>query len=183
MIAGGAASGVGGSRRDGIALASKLNQFDWFRREAIVDARSSGTAMMNGYRSSRCGIGRAAAIAAKLDFRSREIRSASAFAIVRLCRKDTGSSFNFFAVWSSKNVTIVGDTESWIHSTDHRHFCATCGSSLYSIVDGTNEVEIRAGAFDNAPSGLLPTYELWLNRREGWLRPIGGAEQHTGNRS
>jgi hypothetical protein len=50
-------------------------------------------------------------------------------------------------------------------------------------VDGTNEVEIRAGAFDNAPSGLLPTYELWLNRREGWLRPIGGAEQHTGNRS
>src|ERR1700735_5261976 len=87
MIAGGAASRVGGSRRDGIALASKLIQFDWFRREAIVAARSSGTAMMNGYRSSRCGIGRAAAIAAKLDFRSREIRSASAFAIVRFVEK------------------------------------------------------------------------------------------------
>ena len=101
----------------------------------------------------------------------------------QICRKDTGSSFNFFAVWSSKNVAIVGDTESWIHSTDHRHFCATCGSSLYSIVNGTNEVEIRAGAFDDAPSGLLPTYELWLNRRERWLRPIEGAEQHTGNRS
>jgi hypothetical protein len=101
----------------------------------------------------------------------------------QICRKDTGSSFNFFAVWSSKNVAIVGDTESWIHSTDHRHFCATCGSSLYSIVNGTNEVEIRAGAFDNAPSGLLPTYELWLIRRERWLRPIEGAEQHTGNRS
>ena len=33
----------------------------------------------------------------------------------QICRKDTGSSFNFFAVWSSKNVTIIGDTESWIH--------------------------------------------------------------------
>jgi hypothetical protein len=50
-------------------------------------------------------------------------------------------------------------------------------------VNGTNEVEIRAGAFDDAPSGLFPTYELWLNRRETWLRPIEGAEQHTGNRS
>ena len=101
----------------------------------------------------------------------------------QICRKDTGSSFNFFAVWSAKNVTIAGDTKSWMHSTDQRHFCVTCGSSLYSIVDGANEVEIRVGAFDNAPSDLLPTYELWLNRRETWLRPINGAEQHAGNRS
>jgi hypothetical protein len=100
----------------------------------------------------------------------------------QICRKDTGSSFNLFAVWSSKNVVIVGDTEVG-YIVRIRHFCATCGSSLYIIVNGTNEVEIRAGAFDNAPSDLLPTYELWLNRRERWLRPIEGAEQYTGNRS
>jgi hypothetical protein len=94
--------------------------------------------MRNRHRSSRCGIGRAAAIAAKLDFRSREIRSASAFAIVRFVEK----------------------------IPDH-----LLTSSPY------------AGAFDDAPSGLLPTYELWLNRRERWLRPIEGAEQHIGNRS
>ena len=101
----------------------------------------------------------------------------------QICPKDTGSSFNFFAVWTSNSVACVGNTKSWIHRTDHRHFCATCGSSLYSIVNGTNEVEIRVGAFDDAPSGLLPNYELWLSRRERWLRPIEGAEQHTGNRS
>ena len=84
----------------------------------------------------------------------------------QICRKDTGSSFNFFAVWSAKNVATAGDTESWMHSTDHRHFCVTCGSSLYSVVDGANEIEIRVGAFDDAPSNLFPTYELWLNRRE-----------------
>jgi hypothetical protein len=101
----------------------------------------------------------------------------------QICRKDTGSSFNFFAVWSAENVTTAGDTTSWMHSTDHRHFCATCGSSLYSVVDGANEVEIRVGALDDAPSGLVPAYELWLNRRESWLRPIDRAEQYAGNRS
>ena len=70
----------------------------------------------------------------------------------QICRKDTGSSFNFFAVWNAKNVAIAGDTENCMHSTDHRHFCVTCGSSLYSVVDGANEVEIRVGAFDTAPS-------------------------------
>jgi hypothetical protein len=101
----------------------------------------------------------------------------------QICRKDTGSSFNVFSVWVAKNVNISGDTKSWIHSTDHRHFCVTCGSSLFSIVDASNEVEIRVGTFDNAPSDLFPNYELWINRRERWLRPIDGAEQHAANRS
>ena len=51
------------------------------------------------------------------------------------------------------------------------------------VCHGANEVEIRVGAFDNAPSELVPTYELWIERRESWLRPIYGAEQHAGNRS
>jgi hypothetical protein len=100
-----------------------------------------------------------------------------------ICRRNTGSAFNFFAVWSAKNVVISGDTQSWMHSTDHRHFCATCGSGLYSIVDGADEVEIRVGAFDDAPSDLVPSYELWLHRRETWMKPIDGAEQYPGNRS
>jgi hypothetical protein len=101
----------------------------------------------------------------------------------QICRKQTGSSFNFFAVWSAENVAIEGETKSWIHTTDHRNFCETCGSSLFSIVDGANEVEIRAGAFDDAPSDLFPTYELWLTRRERWLKPINGTEQHIRNRT
>ena len=30
----------------------------------------------------------------------------------QICRKDTGSSSNFFAVWTSNNVARVGDTKS-----------------------------------------------------------------------
>jgi hypothetical protein len=65
--------------------------FQQYRRLAVIAGSwprvVRETAMRNGHRSSRCGIGRAAAIAAKLDFRSREIRSASAFAIVRFVEK------------------------------------------------------------------------------------------------
>ena len=100
----------------------------------------------------------------------------------QICRKETGSAFNVFAVWSATDLTITGETKSWISSTDHRHFCPSCGSSLYSVVDGVNEVEIHVSALDGAPSDLFPTYELWLNRRESWLRPVDHAEQYAGNR-
>ena len=58
-----------------------------------------------------------------------------------------------------------------------------CGSSVFAIVDGANEVEVRAGAFDGAPTDLSPTYELWAPRRERWLVAVANAEQHTGNRT
>jgi hypothetical protein len=66
--------------------------------------------------------------------------------------------------------------------TDNRHFCATCGSSVFALIDGVDEIEVRVGAFDDAPTDFTPGYELWVPRRERWLEPIDGAEQHVGNR-
>jgi hypothetical protein len=100
----------------------------------------------------------------------------------QICRRQTGSCFNFFAVWTAEHVAIFGKTKSWKHTTDHRHFCGTCGSSVFGIVDGSHEVEIAVGAFDEAPSDLSPSYELWIGRREGWLQPIDGTEQYIGDR-
>ena len=76
-----------------------------------------------------------------------------------------------------------GDTRSWTASTDARHFCPTCGSSVFAIVESANEIEIRAGSFDEAPTDLTPAYELWIGRREPWLTPIATADQHLGNRT
>jgi hypothetical protein len=101
----------------------------------------------------------------------------------QVCRKETGSLGNFFAVWESSQVSVTGETRSWKLSTDKRHFCPMCGSSVFAIVDGANEVEVRAGAFDDAPTDLSPTYELWVPRRERWLVAVANAEQHTGNRT
>jgi hypothetical protein len=99
------------------------------------------------------------------------------------CRKETGSLGNFFAVWPSEQVSVTGKTRSWRQTTDNRHFCARCGSSVFGLIDGANEVEIRVGAFDNAPTDFTPAYELWTPRRERWLAPIEGAEQHVSNRA
>jgi hypothetical protein len=104
------------------------------------------------------------------------------FCHCQICRKETGSIGNHFAVWPDSNVTVRGRTNSWIASTDNRHFCPTCGSSVFSIVDGAEEVEIKAGALDDLPTELKPSYELWVERKEPWLAGLEGVEQHIGNK-
>lgn len=97
------------------------------------------------------------------------------------CRRETGGPFMAFAVWPSERVAITGEAASWTATTDHRHHCPACGATLYATTDG-GEVEVRLGALDAAPSGLTPSYELWVGRREPWLAPLPGAAQHAGNR-
>ena len=101
----------------------------------------------------------------------------------QVCRKETGSLGNFFAVWQADHVSVTGETRSWILSSDNRHFCPMCGSSVFAIVDGANEVEVRVGALDDAPSDFAPAYESWVRRRECWLAPVASAEQHEGNKT
>jgi hypothetical protein len=101
----------------------------------------------------------------------------------QVCRKETGSLGNYFAVWRAGHVSVTGETRSWMLSTDNRHFCPICGSSVFATVDGANEFEVRVGAFDDAPTDLTPTYELWVPRRERWFVSVASAEQHEGNRT
>lgn len=98
------------------------------------------------------------------------------------CRKETGAPFMAFGVWTHGQATITGETRSWRARTDRRHFCPRCGSTLYSTTDGTEEVEVRLGTLDAAPSALPPGYELWTARREPWLPPVPGAAQHAADR-
>lgn len=44
------------------------------------------------------------------------------------------------------------------------------------------EAEIKLGILSQAPTPLVPTYELWIKRREPWLRPVEGAEQYEEDR-
>ena len=88
-----------------------------------------------------------------------------------------------FAVWDRGQISVTGDTRVWTATTDHRHFCPACGSSLFGTHDKDGEVEVRLGALDEAPSGLTPEYELWTPRRERWLAPVVGAVQYHSNRT
>jgi hypothetical protein len=93
------------------------------------------------------------------------------------CRQESGSAFTFYAVWPVQQFEHRGSTSEF-HG---QHFCPGCGSRLFSVDD--REAEIKLGILAEAPTALVPTYELWIKRREPWLRPIEGAEQYEENRT
>lgn len=98
------------------------------------------------------------------------------------CRRETGSAFMGYLVVREANLSVIGRTASWTETTDHRHFCPTCGTALFATSDGTDLVEVRLGCLDDAPCGLTPTFELWTDRREPWLQAVPGATQHERDR-
>lgn len=78
------------------------------------------------------------------------------------CRKHHGALFHASAVFAEDAVTITGETRAY----QGRFFCPHCGSSVFSRSD--DEIEVHLGALD-APDQLMPSYELWTERREAWL--------------
>ncbi len=97
------------------------------------------------------------------------------------CRKQSGSAVTANAIWHAEDVTIHGETRIWKATTVTRHFCPVCGSSLFGISDG--EIAIGFGVLDQAPTDLVPTYELWVGRRENWLRVASPTEEFAGHRT
>jgi len=93
------------------------------------------------------------------------------------CRQESGSAFTFYAVWPVQQFERVGETSEF----GGRHFCPRCGSRLFSVDD--REAEVKLGIVSEAPIRLVPSYELWIKRREPWLRPIEGAKQYEENRT
>jgi hypothetical protein len=95
------------------------------------------------------------------------------------CRKESGSAFSVYAQWPVAAFEISGEIATY----DGRGFCPRCGSRLLNPPDpGDPLVEIRIGTLDDAPFGLQPEAEIWTKRREPWLAPVAGAEQHEQNR-
>jgi hypothetical protein len=92
------------------------------------------------------------------------------------CRKESGSAFTFYGIWPARQFERQGDTSDY----RGRQFCPHCGSRLFSLDD--REAEIRLGILSVAPTPLVPSYELWVKRREPWLRPIDGARQYEEDR-
>ncbi len=98
------------------------------------------------------------------------------------CRKETGSAFSYFGVWPRARMKILGETRFWDSRAGARHFCPTCGSSLFDGEEGEAEIEVRLGTLDEPPADLEPGYELWTIRRELWFAELAGAEQNNQDR-
>ncbi len=78
------------------------------------------------------------------------------------CRKHHGAVFYAAAIFPAAAVMVTGDTRSY----KGRHFCPTCGSSVFAR--SGPEIEVHLGALD-ASSQFTPTYESWTQARENWL--------------
>ena len=91
------------------------------------------------------------------------------------CRKHHGALFFAAAIFPEGAVTIEGETGAY----DGRHFCPRCGSSVFARVG--DEVDVHLGTLDE-PDRLIPSYELWTVRREGWLPAFPLTERHARNR-
>jgi hypothetical protein len=81
------------------------------------------------------------------------------------CRKHHGALFHASAIFPQDVVTIEGETSSYAG----RFFCPRCGSPVFARSD--DEIEVNLGSLDS-PDQLMPTYELWTDRREAWLPPF-----------
>ncbi len=93
------------------------------------------------------------------------------------CRKESGSAFATFGIWSAHAFEASGEVRYY----EGRGFCVNCGARVFSE-PVEDEVEIRLGTLDMAPTDVQPTYELWVKRREDWLTPLEGAEQFEEDR-
>ncbi len=91
------------------------------------------------------------------------------------CRKHHGALFYAAAVFPETAVRIEGETNSY----NGRHFCPTCGSSVFARSD--DEVELHLGALDD-PEAFKPSYENWTIRRVSWLPPFPLAHSYARNR-
>ncbi len=92
------------------------------------------------------------------------------------CRKHHGALFFAAAIFPAAAVTVEGETRAY----KGRHFCPTCGSSVFAR--SGDEVEVHLGALD-APDAFRPSYELWTIRRESWLPPFPLADRFPRDRT
>jgi hypothetical protein len=91
------------------------------------------------------------------------------------CRKNHGALFHASAIFPSDAVTVTGEARDY----QGRFFCPRCGSPVFGRFG--DEIGVNLGALD-APDQFRPTYELWTQRREGWLPPFADMRGYVGDR-
>ena len=102
------------------------------------------------------------------------------------CQKRSGSAFAFQARWPSAQVTIEGESKSFVVTADSGnpatfHFCPECGSDVYYTIAGNPQfsdlIAIPVGAFAD-PNFPPPQYSVWEKRKHNWVEITGDHVEH-----
>jgi hypothetical protein len=95
------------------------------------------------------------------------------------CRKAHAAPFTAFVIFPADKVSVTGadgrdlppgalGSFSAAGGRYRRFFCVACGAHVFGRADGSDEIELHTGSFDD-PNLWTPTYEAWAKRREDWL--------------
>jgi hypothetical protein len=101
------------------------------------------------------------------------------------CKKRSGSAFAVQVRWPSEQVTIEGESTTWLHRADSgnritHHFCPICGSNMHYTIEGTFDglIAIPLGAFDD-PFFAGPRFSVWEERKHDWVEILGDEVEHS----
>lgn len=92
----------------------------------------------------------------------------------RDCQKQTGTSFSVVmavprTAFSSDGTLATYTTTGESGGKVQRHFCARCGSPIYSAAEAAPDVFfVKAGTLDET-SSLAPQAEFWCDTAQPWL--------------
>jgi hypothetical protein len=93
------------------------------------------------------------------------------------CQKATGSAFAAYIGVNTKDVAFTGSFATYDHPLDdgrigRRHFCPTCGSTVFGGDLATDTIRLYAGTLDDS-SRFIPNNQIFTCVRRAWahVRP------------
>jgi hypothetical protein len=101
------------------------------------------------------------------------------------CQRQSGSVFSTNLIVPEGDFVQVGETKAYSDKGDsgmpvYRHFCAACGSPIYTKLDAMPGVlAVKAGTLDDV-SSVQPAVEIYTDHAAGWVIPVQGAQRYPG---
>lgn len=98
------------------------------------------------------------------------------------CRRQTG---HFYAATNVAldRIAIEGtDSLAWYAASEfaRRGFCRICGSALFWLANGADQISVMAGAFD-MPSGLAAERHIFVADKGDYYDIADGLPRHDGS--
>lgn len=94
----------------------------------------------------------------------------------RNCQRQAGSAFSTLAGATAGSLhfdagepTCYEDRDTDSGNLVRRYFCGTCGSPIYSALDGQPDmVFLKAGTLDDT-STFKPQFHVWCDSKQNWV--------------
>ena len=108
---------------------------------------------------------------------------AAAICHCRHCQRQSGSLFSFNLFIAEADFEQHGETKIFEDRGDsgqpsYRHFCASCGSPLFTkVAMMPGQVLVKAGTLDRLKGLPSPQVEIYTDRAVEWLTPFAGANR------